>query len=438
MVVIILIFIISICPLQSDSGLGFGGLGVFQKSLEKKEEGQESQFERVSNGFAFLNPRIESEENKILTNMSLYLLGDPAASDRMDFYIAKNFYGGYNFESFQIFFGRKEFISTNLPMFPMNDGNDGIVIEKKFLNSFTLTVSPMDYYSGFQNFSDSYLRNYSDSSSKSGNRYRQTIQIGYDSDRIKIISLFSYLNLGSWGVSSSDRNKTNPSGDEDFVYNANLNFEYKIQSFRFGFNFLLSRGIDKTTYNRERQNSFLPISGEAIYGFLGFQKNGFSISSGFFLPDADKRNSGGEILELGYVGMGTGLPRGFLLTRFLDFYPSVWITPYGLEKSESTIHGRNYSFYSPTILSYTINDFKFEIIGEYILPISNMYHRRGRIETDKKYFSKSFLSEISFQIQYGSRNSGSFFTQISFSKLYTSNDIQLKGESFSLSGGVYY
>lgn len=224
-----------------------------------------------------------------------------------------------------------------------------------------------DFYSGYSVFDKNGLKNEilntkkpigeidakNSFSNTFKNRYRGGISYRYDFTFLETGFRFQYLNLQNWGRYTNDLNIENvSSGDRDYLTHSTIEFKIKYVWFYCFLSGILVRGQDKTGWNRIRNTSMIPISGEAVLISFGASRNFWKFDVFGFLPDRDKISENEEILELGFIGIGSSPSPVFSTNQSLDFYPSAWITEKGLEKQSGIQGGKRQSAWTGINLEY--------------------------------------------------------------------------------------
>ncbi|MBE8400648.1 hypothetical protein IQA64_00760 [Leptospira borgpetersenii serovar Tarassovi] len=156
---------------------------------------------------------------------------------------------------------------------------------------------------------------------------------------------------------------------------------------------ILTRGQDKTGWNRIRKASAIPITGEAVLISTGVTWNFWKFDVFGFLPDRDKRSENGEILELGFIGIGSSPSPVFSTNQSLDFYPSAWITDRGLQKQSGIQNGKRQSAWTGINLEYQESIIRFRLyIASYFF-LSDTKGNEGALTMSREGFRKDYLRE---------------------------------------------
>ncbi|XDD51833.1 hypothetical protein AB3N59_08995 [Leptospira sp. WS92.C1] len=351
------------------------------------------------------------------THWNLKIQADLFASSgsKLTFYAGKNLYIETRYAGISFALGRIEEDTKRFSFRDWIDGTDGVVIRSDFGDKGRIRVDLFDFYTGYSlfekdGFKNSILntkQNHFDTKTEIGdfksnpnefrNRYRGGIVYHFDSEFFEAALKFQYLNFQNWGRYANDLGIENvSSGDKDYITHSTLELNGKWSWFRCFFSGILARGQDKTNWNQNRSASAIPISGEAVLVSLGISARGWSLDGFAFLPDRDRRNEQGEILELGFIGIGTAPSPVLTTTQSLDFYPSAWITDRGLEKQFSLQSGKRQSAWTGLNLEYkeTVQRFRFYFASYFYLSESG---NSGSLTMSKDSFQKGYFREILFQ-----------------------------------------
>jgi hypothetical protein len=245
------------------------------------------------------------------------------------------------------------------------------------------------------------------------------------------------MQLGDWGESSLDNLRESTRRDRDFLYHAGFHFGLQFSYMQFGLTGILSRGLDKTNSNEVRKNSSLPITGEALLGKIAILLPSLEFKYNFFLPDRDKRNEALDVLETGFIGMGSNPMRGKLLSQIINFYPSGWVTPEGMQRIKSYEWGRFSSLLNQLEFTYKASWGKIGVFCDHITPYL-IQPSRGTMSFQRRDFSKYYLVEGGINIQLGIQNKGDYFVELVVSAVQSSREIGIKGTIGYISGGVYF
>ena len=265
-----------------------------------------------------------------------------------------------------------------------------------------------------------------------GDRLRYGLEYTFENRFFYINYYFSLTQFWNWGKFSVDR-QDSKLGDGDFLYHNSLTFGYRLKYLNSYLSILSSRGVDKTTYDPIRKSSSLIFSGEAVQLGFSFEYQKLNILTNFFLPDTNKKNQQGEILELGYIGMGAYYSDGFLISQVLNFLPANWVTGNGLMISDTILNGTKNSYYQKVSISYIIQNYKFQIISDLYIPYRDKISTNGNIYYDKKYFSDSILHEVTGSLETGSEQYPDLSLKLRVSYLFPSFLHPYNGSSLFLS-----
>lgn len=352
-------------------------------------------------------------------------------------YLGNNCYLLLPIQKIHFVMGRSLFSESPYLKTSWKDGMEGFGLKAQISENFQMHVYLVDFYRSFPLFEKYFFyKNLSDVTTN-GERFRHGLTVIYQKDTLYSKFHFTYLNFGNWGNSTRDDLKAQPKGDSDFLYNITMNVSEKINYFTGGFEIQLARGIDKVQYNPARKEKSIPISGELIRVYFESYFKMFRFKLDLFLPDSDKRNAQGEILETGFIGQGTYPFNAFILNQELNFYPSGWVTPIGLQKANSIYNGRKNSFWLHGELSLHLEDLFFILEADHLTPRISSGTSSGGISFQRKDYERNFLLETTASILYDKRKEG-FFIRLNVSKLTTSKEIGLDGTSAFLQGGIVF
>ena len=353
-------------------------------------------------------------------------------------YLGENCYLLLPVKKLQFVLGRKLFSTSPYLTENWKDGMEGFGIETQVSDQFRFHVYLVDFYRGYPLFEKYFLYKNIADNAQNGERFRHGLSLVYHKDNLYSKFQFTYLNLGNWGDATKDDLKSQPKGDSDFIYHGMFQVSKRGKYFTSGFEFQFARGLDKAQSNSVRKEKSIPISGELIRLYFESYWKFFQTRVEAFIPDSDKRNWQGEILESGFVGSGSYPSNAFLLNQELNFYPSGWLTPSGLQKVDASYNVRRNSFWAHLLLSARLDDIFFILEGDHLTPRKATGASNGNISLKREDYEKSFLFELTGSIRYDKRNTDGFFIQFNVSKLYTSKDILIDGTSAFLQGGVIF
>jgi hypothetical protein len=435
MVKLIGLWLVLSIPLIAEMNFLIGGNGGSEKILTQNKK-KDYEYVMNSEQVYFFNPKINYKQNSINANLDL-IFAIKNSNESGKFFAGKNFYIGTSYSNLSLYLGKKLFNSNN-DFDSKMDGLEGINIEYYFNDNLFISITPFDLYSGYSLYTNQIFLQ-KDNRIEKGNRNRQTIELQTKYKFHQLLFKISYFQLGNWGKFSKDRVWQNSSGDEDFIYS--IDTVYRLNSYYIDLILggYFCRGIDKTIYNEVRKTSFIPITGEALQANLILKYRNWKYSIFFFLPDTNTLNSQNELLQYGYIGTGSGVLESYFLNQILDIYPSAWITNKGLESNEQIINSRFNSLLFKNYVKFDFKQFSTKLFYEYLLPYNNnIQNKNGTISFKKSDFSHSFVSELNIKFRYENIPYNTFFCEFTISKLFASKDMNLKGESFVLSGGLYF
>ncbi|MEI7011739.1 LA_2168 family protein [Leptospira licerasiae] len=272
----------------------------------------------------------------------------------------KNSYIGILYKGFLWGAGRRSDPEEFPAWSSWKDGVEGLFAETE-LDRIRIRFDFLDLYRGFPLSENQWLKlqgrefflpkqardeliSEKDAAYSSQSRYRAGISLtGNKEDRFIYKFRVRYLSLGDWGRFGSDTKESRSEtteGDKDYLVEWKIGLGFLWKFFFVSGDFFLSRGIDKTGYHPARLDRSIPISGEAFRFDLGFYNTFGKISFFGFLPDRERRSSQGEILEMGFVGMGSSPVSNPILQQVWGFYPSARITDRGLEREDTDFPGK--------------------------------------------------------------------------------------------------
>ncbi|TGK14752.1 hypothetical protein EHO61_16925 [Leptospira fluminis] len=324
-------------------------------------------------------------------------------------------------------FGRKSDPNSLPGWFHWNDGVEGFFVETKRSERYRIRFDALDFYRGFPlaenrwliwQGKDSYLpasarkelgtvSQSSESLSQTKLRYRTGIGLwGKENSGVFYNLQIRYLSLGNWGrfgEETSEARAFSSLGDKDYLSHMKAGLGYFLESFYVLGEGLASRGLDKTATHPQRAQKSLPISGEALRIETGVFGIGWCVSLYGFLPNGDRRSKNGEILELGFVGMGTSPLPNPLLNQVWGWVPGAWITGAGLEKDSTWIPSKRPSGIFGTQGSFKFGNLRLEVRSSYIQFLSDRGASSGAWSISPKGFSNSFIREGGFTIGWAKR-----------------------------------
>lgn len=360
---IFLLFLILSSRVVSSEEVGDRSLQIYFQSILFRTQGRISNEKESSKISALASPAIlgfkfEKYNVKFQTNLEGSLVTTPNSG--LVFLPGKNSYFGILYKRFLWGAGRKSDPEEFPGWSSWKDGVEGLFVETE-LDQVSIRFDILDLYRGFPLLEnqwlklqgrDSYLPKQAreelfsekDDSPSSQSRYRAGISLtGNKEDRFIYRFRLRYLSLGDWGRFGSDTKESKAEtieGDQDYLVEWRLGLGFLWKFLYFSGDLFLSRGMDKTGYHPDLPERSIPISGEALRFDFGFYNSYGKISFFGFLPDREKRSSQGEILELGFVGMGASPISNPILQQAYGFYPSAWITDHGLEREDTNFPGK--------------------------------------------------------------------------------------------------
>jgi hypothetical protein len=418
-------------PCQAETQISAGSLFFGQQSRESIPKEKEM-FSKSSDAYFLfgLTAKKETESIHYDLNMELGMNG----SRKHLVYARENAYVQWSPNNFGLMIGRKEQTTKNI--FPgWKDGLEGIGFFYNWNEKWKLCVQALDYYRGYPLLEKEFLLE--EFSVSRAHRFRHGLELEFKSGLQSYSFGFQYLNLGNWGKFSEEV-IGNQSGDRDFLYQAKLSYQIESKFFTLGIQGFLVRGLDKTQSHEIRRFSSLPISGEAISLNLGFKEDIFYGKLRGFLPDRHKVNEQGEILETGFIGMGTYPFRGFLLGQIMNFNPAPWVKNSGLLMDENFRNGYQYSFLGEWELGIQERQWSISVFGTTCIPYHSNGSIKGTIRANRKDFSRLFLQEWGIEFNLNPHSEQSFFFTLQISHLVTSKEIGQNSTGAFLKGGIRF
>lgn len=431
------------------------GLGTIQKTgnlfeLEKEKTHKELRM----NSFLFhagINQNLET------SGLKIQLEADLSASNesKTSFFAGKNLFLELKKDNVFLIFGRVREEFKTSAFADWLDGTDGLSIKTDLGKSGRIRFDLFDFYSGYSIFDKNGLKNEilntkkplgeidtKDSISNTfKNRYRVGVGYRYDLTFLETGFRFQYLNLQNWGRYTNDLNIENvSSGDRDYITHSTIELKIKYVWFYCFLSGILVRGQDKTGWNRIRNASMIPISGEAVLVSFGASRNFWKFDVFGFLPDRDKKSENGEILELGFIGIGSSPSPVFSTNQSLDFYPSAWITERGLEKQSGIQGGKRQSAWTGINLEYQESLMRFRFYMASYFFLSDTKGNSGALTISRDSFRKDFLREVLIQtwIYTPSENSkfSFYYWKLSLGGSWSDLENSKKEMFFQISSGV--
>ncbi|MEM7180340.1 MAG: hypothetical protein AAF518_05480 [Spirochaetota bacterium] len=357
-------------------------------------------------------------------NIQLFFVKRFEGEQKEDFlYLGTNAYLQIFFSRFSLLAGRVQ--SNQYPQqIHWKDGGEGLQVLSQF-SSLELRIQLFDYYRGYPLWENFQYSSEEVRRSKTGKRFRNAFSVIQKNGFGVWSFFFTYLNSYDWGSFSQDLPDQN-NGDRDYLYHGRLRYQVEFSYWQFGVAFTFARGLDKIAQNPFSPEKSLPISGEMADIFLQYTRNHYWFSLFLFLPDSDKRNREGQVLELGYVGMGSIPYRTKGLAQAYNFYPAAWVTHRGLEKQDSLFLARRNSFWANSQLALQGSMWQLVFSYNYILPRIRKRESSGGIETDKKFYEKQFLAEAGLAFHWQKTENYSLLVEYSF--FYSNQSSFLRGQ----------
>ncbi|HMV43526.1 MAG TPA: hypothetical protein PKD50_13370, partial [Leptospiraceae bacterium] len=122
----------------------------------------------------------------------------------------------------------------------------------------------------------------------------------------------------------------------------------------------------------------------------------------------------------------------------LNFYPSGWITPLGLQKVNSYREGRMNSLWIHIGSSLRLDDLHFGLELDHLTPRLSSGASNGGISFQRGDYSNNYLAEVTAFLLYDKRLTDGYFIKVNTSKLTTSKEIGLEGTSAYIQGGILF
>lgn len=431
------------------------GLGTIQKTRNLFEfEKEKTHKELRMNSFLFhagINQNLET------SGLKIQLEADLSASNesKTSFFAGKNLFLELKKDNVFLIFGRVREEFKTSAFADWLDGTDGLSIKTDLGKSGRIRFDLFDFYSGYSIFDKNGLKNEILNTKKPlgeidtkdsvlntfKNRYRGGVGYRYDLTFLETGFRFQYLNLQNWGRYTNDLNLENvSSGDRDYITHSTIELKIKYVWFYCFLSGVLVRGQDKTGWNRIRNASMIPISGEAVLVSFGASRNFWKFDVFGFLPDRDKKSENGEILELGFIGIGSSPSPVFSTNQSLDFYPSAWITERGLEKQSGIQGGKRQSAWTGINLEYQESLMRFRFYMASYFFLSDTKGNSGALTISRDSFRKDFLREVLIQtwIYTPSENSkfSFYYWKLSLGGSWSDLENSKKEMFFQISSGV--
>ncbi|EKO77602.1 MULTISPECIES: LA_2168 family protein [Leptospira] len=392
------------------SWMGWGLAGSRKDSDPLSQEKEDRTYKELRINSSLI--RGEIDESLETSGVNIRLQADLTASSesKLAFFAGKNLFFEFRKENLSLVVGRIQEELKRSAFTDWMDGTDGIVIKANFKELGRIRFDLFDFYSGYSLFEKNGLRNTIlntknarfdpaseiEVSNIFKNRYRGGVSYRYDLPYLETGFRFQYLNLQNWGRYANDSASETgnvSSGDRDYLTHSAMELKLKYSRFHCFFSGILARGQDKTGWNRIRKASAISITGEAVLISTGVTWNFWKFDVFGFLPDRDKRSENGEVLELGFIGIGSSPSPVFSTNQSLDFYPSAWITDRGLEKQSGIQSGKRQSAWTGINLEYQESLIRFRLyIASYFF-LSDTKGNEGALTISKSGFRKDYLRE---------------------------------------------
>ena len=357
----------------------------------------ENQSVRIKNkNYYILNLFYEQEYQYATVKIDGEILSSVDVSQELKLFLGSECYIKKKFENWFFLFGRQIYpFYKNLSW---EDGFEGFSLNYQ-MNDFWISLQIADLYRGFPLYKKERLGFQKKDLKQENYKLRQGFFIHYLKKSWSSSFFFQYMNLGNWGKYSRDVNSDSDLGDQDFLFYTGVQFSRKWDFFHFQFLGVLNQGIDRAVYRKTIISRNNPINGEAIFSSFSFFYKEFKFELDWFIPDVDLKNENGEILEYGFIGMGSNPISASYIARFLDFYPSAWITQYGFEKQNSLREGRQSSSFLSFFVTYSYQKFYFSLGQTAIYRRIESKKMNGKISFRSKDYHRPFY-ERSLKITY--------------------------------------
>ncbi|PJZ69441.1 hypothetical protein CH373_15185 [Leptospira perolatii] len=394
--------------------------GLFGETLEQQKAGVALPI--------FLEGFLQSTEREYQVELSLSLLGDPDGSVRI--FPGKNSYISLLTKDVSLGIGRKSDPEAFPSFKSWSDGVEGLFIESRNFAGVKLRLDLLDLYRGFPLRETKWLQSaasflpdaartklsFPDFETGENNlrtverdlsfRYRAGFHLEGRNVLNSIGSLYylfqvRYISLGNWGRFSRDTLEARggeKSGDNDYLTHWQFGSGWTGRIVFFGLDTMFSRGLDKTAAHPQRSEKSLAISGEAVRISAGTYGDWGSFRIHGFLSDPDKRASNGEILELGFVGMGNRPFSNPLLQQIWRVAPSAWIGEHGLEKVTGSGLGPRPAGVIGAYLQFREQYWEVTLQANLLSFLKDSEGSSGSWSLSKRGISSDFIREASVQI----------------------------------------
>jgi hypothetical protein len=425
-IIYFVIFLTNIYP-QTKFKIESFNYGIQTKSLENNKE----IFSKTSDLF-FLGGIYSKQESQNFSHEVDFQIG--GNKEKFFFYPNENTFFQFSKGTLNIFFGRKQHILKR-QFLSWKDGIEGIGMDFTWRENWKIQFNALDYYRAYPLLEKEFALENKDKSK--GHRFRHGVEFGFKNEVHSAFFSFQYLNLGNWGRYSNEVLEAK-SGDRDFLYELGLQYEFRNNFFLIGLGCFLVRGLDKTQSHEIRSNKSLPFSGELVTAKLGLNLDFFFFNWRGFLPDRNKTNKQGEILESGYIGMGTYPFKGVILGQVLQFYPSAWVRSSGLSIESGFINAYRYSFVSEIELGIKDKTWKLIFFGTNCIPYLENGTKKGSMRPFREEFSKYYLNEWGAEFFYNFSEIEGGFLSFQVSQLVTSKEIGWNSTAAYIKGGIFF
>ncbi|MBM9501764.1 hypothetical protein JWG44_16025 [Leptospira sp. 201903071] len=347
------------------------GLGSGREIQNSSENRNEKTYKELRINESLFHAGLDENYGSKHWNLKIQADGFVSSESKIRFYAGRDLFFELKNAKLSLALGRISEEGKHSSFRDWADGTDGIVVRANFKEWGNVRIDLFDFYSGYQLFEKNSFRetirntkkdqsfsldeisNVDSNSDSFRNRYRGGVGYRYALWFLEAGVRFQYLNFQNWGRYGDDLAvSSNSSGDRDYLTHSTIDLNWKWNGFFCFLSGILAKGQDKTGWNRIRNSGNIPITGEAILVSFGFENSRWKLETFGFLPDRDRRKENGEILELGFVGIGSNPSPVFATNQSLDFYPSAWVTEKGLEKQFSLLSGKRQSAWSGINLEY--------------------------------------------------------------------------------------
>lgn len=366
----------------------------------------EAYLHRVSSESLFVGLKDKNKKNQIHWDLDIKLTSGPETGLR-NYYLGKNHFLGYETKVFFLGVGRREHLFSPKSFSSFFDGGEGLFLELKPEKSFLVQFFLWDHYSGSLLFSKDqfrhllYVSDEYETNSKTqvtsfsrNHHRRQSFGLVYG-DFLTLRIGFHYLELGSFGPNTKDHPpETKKSfADGDSLFSGNFGFGAHFEHFSFEFDFLWSKGNDRTRSKLAAHSGSIPVAGEAIQLGTELRFGGFKFRSSHFLSDRAETNEKHQIVKEGYISFGTHPSQTPYLSQIFRVFPSAAVTEKGYEKNFAIIEGRSFGYLTELVISFEFPPLVVKCIGNYFVPYIQNVPSDGRISVNRREFERFFLAE---------------------------------------------